>query len=132
MISLLLKFLGGQRGQRGRGSSSSSRYNPNDFNQPPDELPREVDAFGSGGDRGSEGRSGGPGPMGPIGAPGNPGIPGIPGNPGPPGPQPEIQPFLDQVQTSQGGQKGPSPDPFSYMQAQVGPVGPRGPPGPYL
>merc|ERR1719431_1749370 len=27
---------------------------------------------------------------------------------------------------TQGGEKGPSPDPFSYMQAQVGPVGPRG------
>ena len=116
-------------GQGGRGSSSSSAYNPNDFNQPPDELPREVDAFGSSGDRGSGGRSGAPGSMGPPGSPGNPGTPGIPGNPGPPGPQPDIQPFLDQVQTSQGGQKGPSPDPFSYMQAQVGPVGPRGPPG---
>lgn len=35
------------------------------------------------------------------------------------------------LQEFQGGQKGPSPDPFSYMQAQVGPVGPRGPPGLY-
>ena len=33
-----------------------------------------------------------------------------------------------------GSDKGPSgvsyPDPFRYLQAQVGPVGPRGPPGP--
>ena len=40
--------------------------------------------------------------------------------PGPPGPQPDLQPFLNQMQQSQGqGDKGPSPDPFTYMQAQV-------------
>jgi hypothetical protein len=56
-----------------------------------------------------------------------PGIPGIPGNPGPPGPQPDIQPFLNQLQDSSGREKGPTP--FTYMQATVGPPGPRGPPG---
>ena len=45
---------------------------------------------------------------------------------GPPGPQPNIEPFINQMQQAAGGEKGPSPDPFSYMQAQVGPVGPRG------
>ena len=45
---------------------------------------------------------------------------------GPPGPQPNIEPFINQMQTAAGGEKGPSPDPFTYMQAQVGPVGPRG------
>ena len=121
--------IGGGRGQSGggRGQSSGSQYNPNDFNQPPDELP--VDAFGSDGAVGPDGREGPPGDMGVPGAPGTPGIPGIPGDPGPPGPQPDIQPFIDQIQTSQGGEKGPSPDPFSFMQAGVGPVGPRGPPG---
>ena len=43
---------------------------------------------------------------------------------GPPGPQPNIEPFINQMQTARGGEKGP--EPFSYMQAQVGPVGPRG------
>ena len=118
-----MSTLGGQSGSRDPG------YNPNDWDQPADELPIEVDAHGSTGAGGARGRGGAPGHMGPPGTPGTPGNPGIPGNPGPPGPQPDIQPFLDQVQTSQGGQKGPSPDPFSYMQAQVGPVGPRGPPG---
>ena len=50
---------------------------------------------------------------------GETGQPGVPGMPGPPGPQPDIQPFLNQIQQSQGGDKGPSPDPFTYMQAQV-------------
>ena len=51
-----------------------------------------------------------------------------PGAPGPPGPQPDLGPFMGQIE-QQAGEKGPSPDPFSYMQAQVGPVGPRGSPG---
>ena len=96
------------------------------YDQPPDEIP--VDSFGSSGNGGPSGRGGESGRMGEPGSPGRPGMPGIPGNPGPPGPQPDIQPFLDQLQST-GGEKGPSPDPFSYMQAQVGPVGPRGAPG---
>ena len=63
-----------------------------------------------------------------AGAPGRAGAEGRPGAPGPPGPQPDIAPLLGQIE-QQGGEKGPSPDPFSYMQAQVGPVGPRGSPG---
>ena len=62
------------------------------------------------------------------GRPGPPGAEGRPGAPGPPGPQPDLGPFMGQIE-QQAGEKGPSPDPFSYMQAQVGPVGPRGPPG---
>merc|ERR1719393_1228393 len=62
------------------------------------------------------------------GRPGAPGPDGRPGAPGPPGPQPDLGPFMGQIE-QQAGEKGPSPDPFSYMQAQVGPVGPRGPPG---
>ena len=108
------------------------KYNPTrpdlqeNYNQPPDEIP--VDSYGSAGNAGNAGRGGEPGRRGEPGTPGNPGVPGIPGNPGPPGPQPDIQPFLDQLQQGSG-EKGPSPDPFNYMQAQVGPVGPRGPPG---
>ena len=90
-----------------------------------------MDSFGSSGNGGPSGRGGESGRMGEPGSPGRPGMPGIPGNPGPPGPQPDIQPFLDQLQST-GGEKGPSPDPFSYMQAQVGPVGPRGAPGKIL
>jgi len=86
------------------------------FNQPPDEIPRED----------QEQRGARPAESGP---PGRPGTPGIPGAPGPPGPQPDIGPLLNQIQQSSGGEKGPAPDPFSFMQAQVGPVGPRGPPG---
>ena len=41
----------------------------------------------------------------------------------------QLTPWLSQLSQSQGGEKGPQPDPFSYLQAQVGPVGPRGPPG---
>ena len=52
---------------------------------------------------------------------------GIPGNPGPIGPQPDIQPFIQQLQLSTGVDKGPTP--FTYMQATVGPPGPRGTPG---
>ena len=89
----------------------------------------EVDVQGSPGPRGQQGRPGEQGRTGEIGPPGNPGIPGIPGNPGPPGPQPNLEPFINQLQQASGGEKGPSPDPFSYMQAQVGPVGARGPPG---
>ena len=103
--------------------SSSHLHLPfqENFNQPPDEIPREeADA------RGSTGVSGRPGEN---GTPGRPGTPGTPGTPGPPGPQPDLQPFLNQIQQSAGGEKGPAPDPFSYMQAQVGPVGPRGAPG---
>ncbi len=70
-----------------------------------------------------------PGRMGEAGPPGRPGLPGIPGNPGIAGPQPDIQPFLQQLQLTSGGEKGPSAEPFSYMQATVGPNGPRGPPG---
>ena len=62
------------------------------------------------------------------GRPGAPGPDGRPGAPGPPGPQPDLGPFMGQIE-QQAGEKGPSPDPFSYMQAQVGPVGPRGSPG---
>ena len=97
------------------------------YNQPPDEIP--LGAFGSAGNGGGQGRGGEQGRPGDLGPPGRSGQPGIPGPPGNPGPQPDIQPFLEQIQTSQGGEKGPSPDPFSYMQAQVGPVGPRGGPG---
>ena len=97
------------------------------FDQPEDERP--VDAFGETGDDGRGGSRGESGPMGQPGPSGVPGTPGIPGNPGPPGPQPDLEPFLNQLQSAGSGQKGPSPDPFSYMQAQVGPVGPRGPPG---
>ena len=79
---------------------------------PPSETVRPEPEYA----RGSEGRGG------------RPGSPGPPGAPGPPGPQPDIGPVMTQMAT-QGGEKGPSPDPFSYMQAQVGPVGPRGPPG---
>lgn len=75
--------------------------------------------------RGSTQGSGRPGAP---GAEGRPGSAGRPGAPGPPGPQPDIAPLLGQI-NQQGGEKGPSPDPFSYMQAQVGPVGPRGSPG---
>jgi len=89
---------------------------------------QEVDVQGTPGDRGPEGRPGERGRPGDMGPPGRPGVPGTPGNPGPPGPQPNIEPFINQLQTTSG-DKGPSPDPFSYMQAQVGPVGPRGPPG---
>ena len=46
--------------------------------------------------------------------------------PGAAGPQPDIQPFIQQLQLSTGVDKGP---PFTYMQATVGPPGPRGPPG---
>lgn len=88
-----------------------------------------MDVQGSPGPRGQPGRQGEQGRTGEIGPPGNPGIPGIPGNPGPPGPQPNLEPFINQLQQASGGEKGPSPDPFSYMQAQVGPVGARGPPG---
>ena len=62
------------------------------------------------------------------GPPGAPGPDGRPGAPGPPGPQPDLGPIMGQIE-QQAGEKGPSPDPFSYMQAQVGPVGPRGSPG---
>lgn len=86
-----------------------------------------VDALGSDGPRGPPGREGDPGRMGLTGPPGLSGIPGVPGKPGPPGPLPEIQPFINQIQMSQGENKGP--DPFTYMQAQVGPMGPRGSPG---
>lgn len=42
----------------------------------------------------------------------------------------QITPFFNQLATSQGGgDKGPAPDPFQYLQAEVGPVGPRGQPG---
>ncbi len=99
------------------------------YDQPPDEIP--VDAYGSPGQRGDPGHAGEPGRPGSPGSPGNPGTPGIPGAPGPPGPQPNIEPFINQLQAASGGEKGPSPDPFSYMQAQVGPVGPRGTAGMY-
>ena len=89
-----------------------------------------VDALGSDGPRGPPGREGDPGRMGPPGPPGLFGIPGIPAKPGPPGPLPEIQPFINQIQMSQGENKGP--DPFTYMQAEVGPMGPRGSPGKIL
>ena len=79
----------------------------------------EVDAQGSTGSEGDRGREGDAGPQGRPGSPGISGTPGIPGMPGPPGPQPDIQPFLNQIQQSQGSEKGPSPDPFTYMQAQV-------------
>ena len=98
--------------------------------QPESERPlgTVVDAAGQAGERGDPGIKGDAGRPGQIGTPGRPGMPGIPGNPGPPGPQPNLEPFINQLQQSTG-EKGPSPDPFSYMQAQVGPVGPRGPPG---
>lgn len=95
------------------------------LNQPPDEIPVATPESGAG----TSGRPGDPGHMGPPGLPGNPGLPGIPGNTGQVGPIPDIQPFVSQLQQSRGGEKGPGPDPFSYIQAQVGPVGPRGPPG---
>ena len=81
--------------------------------------PRQVDAIGSRGSQGEAGRTGDSGRSGPPGPPGQTGTPGIPGMPGPPGPQPDIQPFINQLEQSQGGEKGPSPDPFTYMQAQV-------------
>ena len=88
----------------------------------------QVDGYGSPGNSGPEGRAGEDGRPGNPGPPGNPGMPGVPGNPGPPGPQPNIEPFINQMQQNTG-EKGPAPDPFSYMQASVGPVGPRGSPG---
>ena len=87
----------------------------------------EIDAIGSDGPNGPPGRDGDQGRMGLPGPPGLFGIPGVPGNPGPPGPPPEIQPFINQIQMSQGENKGP--DPFTYMRAEVGPMGPRGSPG---
>lgn len=79
---------------------------------------------------------------------------GTPGSPGPPGPSPDVSAsnfakrfkqvvihyfyiqvsaYLQQLAHSQqtSGDKGPSsfPEPFQYMQAQVGPIGARGPPG---
>jgi hypothetical protein len=50
----------------------------------------------------------------------------------------KVSSFYHQLALSQAtGDKGPTgpggfpPDPFQYLQAQVGPVGPRGPPGMY-
>ena len=99
-----------------------------DFVQPPDEIPKggEVDAIGTDGGPGEVGPEGEVGKPGEQGPPGRPGIPGIPGMPGAAGPQPDIQPFIQQLQLSTGVDKGP---PFTYMQATVGPPGPRGPPG---
>lgn len=75
--------------------------------------------------------AGEPGTPGESGVPGSPGTPGVPGLPGPPGPVPDLTYFTQQLQDSMAGSdKGPGPDNFQYMQAQVGPVGPRGPPGP--
>ena len=75
--------------------------------------------MGSQGNAGDAGRFGDSGRGGQPGSPGQIGMPGSPGMPGPPGPQPDIQPFINQIQQSQGTEKGPSPDPFTYMQAQV-------------
>ena len=86
-----------------------------------------VDALGASGDQGRSGREGDSGNSGPPGPPGLFGNPGTPGNPGPPGPLPDFQPYINQIQMSQGENKGP--DPFTYMQAEVGPMGPRGSPG---
>lgn len=97
-----------------------------EYEQPESETPTEVDANSAPGPRGDPGRQGESGRPGEVGLPGVPGYPGVPGMPGPPGPQPNLEPFISQLQQSAGGEKGPSPDPFSYMQAQVGPVGPRG------
>ena len=86
-----------------------------------------VDALGASGQRGRDGREGDPGRTGPPGPPGLFGNPGPPGMPGPPGPLPDFQPYINQIQMSQGENKGP--DPFTYMQAEVGPMGARGSPG---
>ena len=86
-----------------------------------------IDAIGAAGSQGRAGRDGDSGRSGPPGPPGLAGNPGTPGMPGPPGPLPDFQPYINQIQMSQGENKGP--DPFTYMQAEVGPMGPRGSPG---
>jgi len=51
----------------------------------------------------------------------------------------KVSSYYHQLALSQAtGDKGPTgpggfpPDPFQYLQAQVGPVGPRGPPGTFI
>lgn len=83
------------------------------------------------GARGEHGFTGEPGRPGDIGQPGIPGTPGIPGSPGPPGAVPDLSAYYQQLALTQANQdKGPAyPEPFQYLQAQVGPIGARGPPG---
>ncbi|XP_065583765.1 uncharacterized protein LOC136042731 isoform X3 [Artemia franciscana] len=65
-----------------------------------------------------------------TGSPGVPDVPGIPRTPSSPYPPPHVGALIGQLQQSQGVEKGPAPDSFSFVQAQVGPVGPRTSPGP--
>lgn len=86
------------------------------------------------GPQGAHGPQGDPGYTGEPGPPGTPGNPGVPGVPGPPGPIPDLSAFYDQIASqNSNNDKGPNyPEPFQFLQAQVGPAGSRGPPGKYI
>ncbi|GIY82864.1 VWFC domain-containing protein [Caerostris darwini] len=105
--------------------------------QPSGEIPREplepnYPLVPIPGRRGEPGEPGTPGHPGERGEAGEPGSHGTPGRPGPPGPSGDLSSWFQGLASQQGigGDKGPGPDAFQFMQAQVGPVGPRGSPGP--